>query len=66
MGKEWCKSLQKECDPADCNVEMCWWRDNVWAIKQLSRWAYDTSYDKPKSEINKNQDDQGKNKDSES
>lgn len=48
MAEEYCKSAKTMCDPAGgCNHEFCWWRDNVWALQQLKRWAYSTSNEKP-------------------
>jgi len=49
MTEVFCKAKGALCDPKNCNREFCWWRDTVWAVKNMSRWAYDTSNEKPKS-----------------
>lgn len=48
MGQEYCKAKKDMCDPRDCRVENCWWRDTVWVLKQMPGWAYSTDYEKPK------------------
>lgn len=47
MAEEYCKAKKAMCDPKDCNREFCWWRDSVWAIKNMEKWAYSTETTKP-------------------
>lgn len=43
-----CLIINKPCDPTDCPVEMCRWRDTVWAIQTLKRLANYTPLGKTK------------------
>lgn len=46
---EFCKGTQNTCDPTDCPVEFCKWRDTVWVKQKLQKWAYNTNYEKPQT-----------------
>ncbi len=57
MAEQFCEAKQAMCDPKNCNVEMCWWRDTVWALQQLSEWAYTTNIEpKPKPTVDTSSD----------
>lgn len=43
-----CKITQSPCNPRDCRVEFCRWRDTIWVIQALKGWANNTSDNKPK------------------
>ncbi len=58
MAPEYCKAKGTMCDPKGCNVELCWWRDTVWAIRQMSRWAYS---DNPGDRITKSEEKEDNN-----
>ena len=40
MTEHFCDAKNEMCNPTGCNVEMCRWRDTVWALANLSKWAY--------------------------
>lgn len=40
---EYCQTIKAECTPRNCPVEFCKWRDTVWAIEQMRKWAYTTN-----------------------
>lgn len=40
---EYCTTIKANCTPKDCPVEFCKWRDTVWAMAQLRKWAYETN-----------------------
>jgi hypothetical protein len=65
MTEVYCKAKGAMCDPKDCSREFCWWRDTVWAIKNMGSWAYDTSYEKPGSDKKKTDVQENDIKDSE-
>jgi hypothetical protein len=43
MSQEFCKTAQRMCDPNDCPLEFCKWRDTEWVLKKLKGWGYATS-----------------------
>jgi hypothetical protein len=53
MEGKFCAALQDICKPKDCNREFCPWQDTVWAIQQMSKWAYSEEV-KPDSQLNAN------------
>lgn len=55
MAEEYCESSKKMCDPKDCNVEFCRWRDTKWIRSQLASWAYNTNGKKGETISQKNQ-----------
>lgn len=38
-----CQAINDACNPRNCPVEFCKWRDVTWIKEQMERWAYTTS-----------------------